>query len=252
MNHIIGVTVATPGYFDLAQEAARRFRRHAGCEVVILTSDKADSYDLKFSILDVIGDRTAIFFDSDWFAIAPLPIDQFYNTACVWAVPDASRHALTSFCLNDALALGFPPDRYVNTGLFVVNGRSEAHRAAFLLAGEMMAKKRAGDFADVKDRTEQSLLNAAWHSSATPMSFLGDEWNFWPRALERGFYSKIPVRPLAIHAADVPVARKAEYLKHHCGFYESTLWRNISATLPSQINLDLIDQNPHTTVQATL
>ena len=57
---------------------------------------------------------------------------------------DASRHAADSFCLPDALALGFPPENYCNTGFFIANPRLPAVREAFDLARRLMAEHKAG------------------------------------------------------------------------------------------------------------
>lgn len=236
MKPVIGITIATPGYFDLAYEAASRFRKYADTEVLILTSNVTDGYDQKFNILNVAGDRTVVFFDSDWWAVRPFDVQQFYNSSLIWAVKDASRHSLTSFCLPDALTLGFPAEEYVNTGLFVVNGRCKAHHDAFAKAQDLIQSRLAGEI-KTKDRTEQSLLNAAWQRCGLSFQHLPDGWNYWPRAIARGFYTSVPADPIAIHAADVELQHKAEFLTKQCQFYDSDSWKALSPHLPKQIEL---------------
>lgn len=236
MKPVIGITIATPGYFDLAQEAAARFRKYADTEVLILTSNVTDGYDQKFNILNVAGDRTVVFFDSDWWAVRPFDVQQFYNSSLIWAVKDASRHSLSSFCLHDAMTLGFPAEEYVNTGFFVVNGREASHHRAFGQAALLVQSRKAGEI-EIKDRTEQSLLNAAWQRDNLTIQYLPDEWNYWPRAIERGFYTAVPTDPIAIHAADVELRHKIEFLYSHCQFYDSDSWKALRRHLPKQIEL---------------
>ena len=161
MKEIIGITIASDGYFDLATEAAARFRHYGNTEALILTASGKNRFDLKFEILNLVGERSVAFFDADWWAVRRFELEPYYNSAAIFAVQDASRHSLTSFCLNDSLQLGFPADEYVNTGLFIMNGRLESHRESLNSAAALMAKKVAGCFPDVKDVTEQSMLNKA-------------------------------------------------------------------------------------------
>lgn len=214
---VIGITIATPGYFDLAQTAAASFRKYARAPVLVLTTDEA-GYDWKYTLPEIAGDRVFCFFDSDVLFIKPLDLAPFRNINGVAAVRDASRHALDSFCLPDALALDMPADRYCNTGLFIANPRVPAVRAAFDLARLLMAEHRAGNGPVLKDFTEQSILNAAWHRAGVDMTFLGDDWNFWPHAVHRGWLDwqgGIKV----LHAAGVPLDQKAEFLARHAAVF---------------------------------
>jgi hypothetical protein len=215
---VIGITIATPGYFDLAETAAASFRKYARAPALVLTTDEA-GYDWKYTLPEIAGDRVFCFFDSDVLFIKPLDLAPFRNIAGIAAVRDASRQALDSFCLPDALALDFPPDRYCNTGFFFANARQPAVRAAFDLARRLMAESRAGIGPVLKDVTEQSILNAAWHRAGVDMMFLGNDWNFWPHACHRGWLDwqgGIKV----LHAAGVPLAEKAAFLERHRAVFE--------------------------------
>lgn len=216
---VIGITIATPGYFDLAQTAAASFRKYARAPALVLTTDEA-GYDWKYTLPEIAGDRVFCFFDADTLVIKPLDLSPFRNINGIAAVRDASRQAVDSFCLPDALALDFPPERYCNTGFFIANPRVPAVRAAFDLARLLMAEHRAGIGPVLKDVTEQSLLCAAWHRAGVDMTFLGDDWNFWPHAVHRGWLTwqgGIKV----LHAAGMPLAEKASFLEKHRAVFEA-------------------------------
>lgn len=216
---VIGITVANPPYLALAEKAASSFRKYTGAPALILTTDDPASYDWKYTLPEIAGDRVFCFFDADTLFIRPVDLAPFRNIAGIAAVRDASSQALDSFCLPDALALDFPPDRYCNTGMLIANPRVPAVRAAFDMARLLMAEHRAGIGPALKDVTEQSLLNAAWHRSGVDMMYLGDQWNFWPHAVHRGWLGwQDGVKVL--HAAGVPLAEKAAFLARHAAVFE--------------------------------
>ena len=217
---IIGITVCNKPYEALAHQAAASFRKYTGAPALILTTDDPASYDWKYALPEIAGDRVFCFFDADTLFIKPVDFAPFRNINGIAAVRDASRQAVDSFCLPDALALDFPPDRYCNTGLFIANPRVPAVRAAFDLARRLMGEHKAGIGPALKDVTEQSLLCAAWQRAGVDMTFLGDDWNFWPHAVHRGWLewrSGIKV----LHAAGVPLAQKAEFLARHAAVFEA-------------------------------
>lgn len=217
---VIGITVANPPYLRLAQQAAASFRKYTGAPALILTTDDEKSYDWKYALPDIAGDRVFCFFDADTLFIRPVDLSGFRNLNGIAAVKDASRHAVDSFCLPDALALDFPPDSYCNTGLFIANPRLPAVRKAFDLARRLMAEHRAGVGPALQDVTEQSLLNAAWHRAGVDMHFLDDSWNFWPHAIARGWLDwRGGIKVL--HAAGIPLAEKAAFLARHAAVFEA-------------------------------
>lgn len=219
ISDILGVTIASPGYFELANEAAARFRKYSGLDALVITTNRNDSYDMKY-ILPLLGTRTLIFFDADLWYIRPVSFDRFANLNGIAAVQDATRHSFHgTFCLQDAISLDVPPDRYVNTGFMVINPRLPAVAEAFRLASSLMAQRRAGEIKTL-DVTEQSLLNAAFYRSGVDMHFLPDEWNFWPMAWKHKFYDRLPLEPYCIHAAGVPLAEKAAFLEKHRAVFE--------------------------------
>lgn len=215
---VIGITIANPPYLKLAEQAAASFRKYTGAPALILTTDDA-SYDWKYTLSEIAGDRVFCFFDADTLFIRPVDLSPFRNINGIAAVKDASRQALDSFCLHDALALDFPPENYCNTGLFFANPRVPAVREAFDLARRLMVEHRAGNGPVLQDVTEQSLLNAAWNRAGADMIYLDDAWNFWPHAIHRGWLDwRGGIKVL--HAAGIPLAEKAAFLARHAAVFE--------------------------------
>lgn len=217
---VIGITVANPLYMKLAQAAAASFRKYTGSPAIILTTDDPASYDWKYTLPEIAGDRVFCFFDADTLFIKPVDLSPFRNINGIAAVRDASRHAVDSFCLPDAVALDFPPENYCNTGLFFANARQPAVRQAFDLARLLMTEHRAGVGPVLKDVTEQSILNAAWDRSDVDMMYLPPAWNFWPHAVHRG-WQDWPPSIKVLHAAGVPLADKAAFLARHATVFEA-------------------------------
>lgn len=212
LTPIIGFTIASTGYEELAHEAARRFRRYTGCHALILTADGHDAFDLKFTLPRLAGGRVCCFFDADWWMIRDVSLDSFIGMEGLAAVPDpAAQHP--TFCMNDADVLNFPRARYCNTGLMVFNSADSRVLTAFDRAAVLMAEKRAGLHPDVQDTTEQSMLNRALFESQLPTQFLEPKWNTYYYSIPHNFISGIPVDLVAVHAAGVPLARKREYLE---------------------------------------
>lgn len=217
---VVGITVANPPYESLAREAMASFRRATGCPAILLTVDDEASYAAKFTLPDILGNRVGVFFDADvrWFG--PADLSRFANMEGIAGVKDASRHAPDSFCLPDAITLGFPAEQYLNTGVLAI-GKGSAVREAFQMAARMHERRAAGYGEPIQDMTEQSLLNAALHLCRVPLQFLPDEWNFWPHAIQRGWAAwpagKIgeacPVK--CIHAAGVGLSKKKAFLDRH-------------------------------------
>jgi len=218
ISDILGITLASPGYFELAHEAARRFRKYTGCDCLVITTDRPDSYDAKLALPN-LGDRTLCFFDADLWFIRQVDLEPFRQINGVAAVREVGRHLPHSFCIHDCSVLDAPMDRHVNAGLMIINPRVQPVKSAFEIASQILADSKAG-VNILKDYGEQSALNAGFHRAGVEMTFLDDAWNFWPKAWTWGCYDALPVKPFAIHAAGVKLHEKAQFLKDQCKVWE--------------------------------
>lgn len=213
LSNIIGITIATTGYHELAHEAARRFRKHTGCNCLILTADGNDAYDLKFVLPRLCDNRVCVFFDADWHMIRDVSMGEFAGMDGLAAVRDpGATHESRHFPMEDAETLKFPGERYVNTGLLIFNSMDFRVKQAFERASVLMAEKRAGLHPEVHDTTEQSMLNRALFEFHLPTRFLDRKWNTYYYSVPAGFVESIPANMVAVHAAGVPLERKAEWL----------------------------------------
>lgn len=214
LSPVIAYTIATPGYFELAYECARRIRQFAGIECLVLTSeDRQNGYALKFELARLAGGRVFLFADADWWAMRPFSVQEFIGMDGMAMVHDpAATHKSNQFPAIDAAALGFPPARYFNTGFFVANSMDSRVLQAFDRASVLMQEKKAGLHEDVTDTTEQSLFNKALFECQLPTQSLPKKYNCYYYSVPAGFIDAIPADMIAVHAAGVPLDRKAEWL----------------------------------------
>jgi len=219
LTQIIAFTIATPGYFDLSYECARRIRQYAGIDCLILTSENRENgYALKFELARLAGGRVFMFADADWWMIRHTSLDKFIGMEGAAFVPDpASAHP--TFCQNDADVLGFPRGRYCNTGFFVANSADFRVIKAFDDASVLLAQKRAGLHELVQDKTEQSFFCKALFENQLPTQFLPQEWNCYLHAAQHGHVDTIPARPYAVHAAGVPLHDKFRVLQQQAAVF---------------------------------
>ena len=211
LSPIVGVTTCDPAFEPLAIEAARRFRRFTGCDCIIITSEKA-GFDLMLEAVRVAHGRVMCLFDADWWMICDTPMTEFIGMSGLAAVHDPSTMHNT-FCRNDADVFGIPRERYVNTGLVIANTADSRVIRSFDRASVILAEKAAGMHPLIRDKTEQSCLNAALHENCLPSRFLPPEWNTYLYAAHYERIDSIPARPIAMHAAGIPAERKMEWLK---------------------------------------
>ena len=216
---IVGFTIATPGYFDLAYECAARIRRYAGIDCLILTSeDRQKGYELKFDLPRLAGSRVFLFMDADAWLIRDVSLDRFIGMEGFAAVPDpAALHP--TFCQNDADVLNFPRERYCNTGVFLANSMDSRVIRAFDRATALLAEKRAGLHPLIQDVTEQSVLCKALFDEQLPTQFLPHEMNVYLHAAQYGHVDTIPARPLAVHAAGIPLHDKFRVLQQQAAVF---------------------------------
>lgn len=194
---MLGVTIATPGYFDLAKEAAARFRKCSGCDTVILESSES-GFDSKFKLLDLFKGQQICFFDADLFPIRKLDLNPFKGKLGVFGVNDPTCISDHSFVKHDSIAIGIYPYTYLNTGFLILNFADETVVKAFEIArANMINKNDLG----LQDKTEQSVLNLGFKE--TTVNILPFKYNFFKKAVDWGCFPYIPRDIINVHAAGV-------------------------------------------------
>lgn len=204
---ILGVTLASPAFLDLATEAVRRWRDMTGEEcVVIVPPDDDGAHMVKLRIPELVRLGPVCFFDADlWFMRPCKPWELL--TRGFSGVVDCGVHHPATFAHSDCRTLKIDPSRYFNSGFFVCDTSLEPVRRAFAVALNLAIQRRA-----VKDFGEQSYLNAGVQR-ASSFSAAPSAWNVGPWAGIAGLQDTLPSRPIGLHALGVPGNLKRERLE---------------------------------------
>lgn len=215
-NKIIGVTIATPEYKSLADEAAKRFRKYSGLDTCVIDMDSTkNGYESKFKLLDIFKGKRICFFDSDCFAVRNLNLNDIDFTD-VAGVNDPTVLSSSGFVRKDCFTLGIPFAEYLNTGFLLLDLSSNKVISAFEIAKKFNKFKTK-----VVDKTEQSILNYAFQKSGCDIKMLPFEYNFFKPAVNWGYYPYIPREVINVHAAGYPLHSKKSELDNQCRFFES-------------------------------
>lgn len=204
---ILGVTLASPAFLDLAVEAVRRWRDMTGEECIIITPpEDAAAHMVKLRIPQLVRPGPICFFDADLWFLRPCKPWELLSDGFI-AVKDCGVRNPSTFAFSDCQTLRIDPDRYFNSGFFVCDTSRDGVRSAFAIALNLAVQRRA-----VKDFGEQSYLNAGVQRVST-FHAAPDEWNVGPWAGIAGLQDTLPARPIGLHALGVPGHLKRERLE---------------------------------------
>ena len=205
---MIGVTIASTEFEEMAVQAAQRFRRHTKTEkTIILSTQREKNYAEKLSIHRFITkDETICFFDSDLWFVRDCDLSSFENRKEFIGVHDAGckpEFADNHFPYKDAITFGIDPVKYFNGGLFIFN---KTHVKAFEYARSIMSEmtinggRKYIDGKPLCDFGEQSSLNYAMVKKKVPVRIISARYNYMPFAVQHVGAEYIE-DPFAIHAA---------------------------------------------------
>lgn len=201
---MIGVTLASPGFAELAEEARKRFMRHTGLQCVVVHTKSEKNYAAKLELPRMFN-QTVVWFDADLWFIRDADLSQFDDREEFFGVRDPGIHDPDHFPFHDCQTLDLDLLKYFNTGFFIWNNR---HQEAFKTAQRVM-KSHAGK---LRDFGEQSALNAGVQKHCK-LALLSNTYNYMPfaeinhlRAMER------LEKPHTIHAAGYGGELKASSL----------------------------------------
>lgn len=209
---MIGVTVRTPKYAALSEQAVARFKRYTGLKVKVIECDDSQAFQTKLEI-DRQAPRTrCIHFDADWWALRQLDVAGW--TGSTWlAVHDAGVFHPGAFCKADSEALGLEKSLYFNSGFFAWDNANAQHRRAFRQARTLAFDIERGAVAPLHDFGEQSLLNAGVQQAGVPLSMLPFGYNCMLHFVRGGVFPYVPRVVHAVHAAGVPLRGKMPHLR---------------------------------------
>ena len=211
-SRMIGATLVTAGYEALADEAVKRFRACTGLDTMVLRSESESGYFTKLQLPELLGDCTVIFYDADWWAVAPWAVAQYAGTPALVAVHDPAAGGAHHFPRLDADQWGLPRGEYFNTGLMIWDNANPLHRAVFRTARALYNAHLAGNVKALTDRTEQSWINVARHLLGCPLDLLPLAHNYFHYLAEAGL-AHPPAVIAGLHAAGVPLADKLAHLR---------------------------------------
>jgi hypothetical protein len=209
----IGVTLVTPRYAHLVDEAVTRFTKHSGLDVLVLHASEECGFAAKLNLDLLIAPRPIVFFDADLWLLRDF---DFAEMACgerFCAASDPCAFNSKTFCGMDCSSDGWDPATYFNSGLFACDlGRPEIRRV-FSDARQRLADCHSGTAPLPTDSTDQYFLNWAVKQQLDLFRSLPFRMNFFKLAVTMGDFPHFPADIVGLHAAGVPLPNKLDALR---------------------------------------
>lgn len=204
----VGVTLVSPGYEHLAEEAVRRFRVSTGLSVLVLHVEREPSYAAKLNLDLLVAPRPIVFFDVDLWMLRPHEFAPLAGSGRFGAVPDAGAWNPRTFPYADCEREGWDRADYFNSGLLVCDLARPEIRAVFAAARKRLADCHAGRQEAPADYGDQYFLNWAVRQQPGLLRRLPLELNFYKRVVDGGNYPHLPREIIGLHAAGIPLGEK--------------------------------------------
>lgn len=204
------VTICTPAYAHLRDEAVTAFRKHFGLPVLVIECADAEGYETKMKLDLLVGPRKMVFCDLDFRPIRSFPPVWQSGNWC--AVRDHGHKHPNSFASYDIEAHGLDALSYFNSGFFTCDLSKPQHAAVFATARAIWHEVRQGRRPAVGDFGDQFYLNAAVREVGISLSLLPVSMNWLRGYAEHGMFPYVPRVIYAVHAAGVPLAGKLQHL----------------------------------------
>ena len=206
----LGVTIVTPGYEAMAEEAIRRFKAATGCEAVLrIEVPEGEGFNAKLHLDELCPARPIVFFDADLWMLREFDVGALMPVNDEWiAVHDPAVWDAESWPARDCATHEMEPGDYVNTGLFACDLSKHFAREIFARARALASTET------MIDPTDQGLLNLARHRLQVPIRLLPAVFNFYPLAVAWGTFPFTPRGVIGLHAAGFPAADKLAALQH--------------------------------------
>lgn len=202
---MIGVTICSPEFSELARIAADKFTKHTGLASVVLLTQQGKNYIAKFELHTMFNGQTVVYFDADLWFINDCDLSGFDDQDRFLAVKDAGVYEDDHFPKHDCNVLDLDIDSYFNAGFFIWNDR---HKEVFESAAQIYEARKNY----LKDFGEQSCLNAAVQSMSK-VGLISNSFNYIPFAEKHNMRAMEYLRnPLTIHAAGYGLENKMQAL----------------------------------------
>jgi hypothetical protein len=215
----LGVTLVSPKYQHLAEEAVARFQKNTGLDVVILTAKEENSFAAKLNLDLMVAAVPIVFFDVDLWIIRKYDFSPLLKSGKWCAVPDPGSHNPHAFPHTDCQREGWNHDTYFNSGLFVCDLSRPDHRRVFQDARQRLTDVHEGLAGIPADWTDQYFLNWAIQQQPALLKRLPFELNFYKLAVDWGSYPHIPREVIGLHAAGRKPDEKLSTLKREAAVF---------------------------------
>jgi len=212
MDGPLGVTIASPGYQHLVDEAVRRFRVHTGLKVLVLSLCEEPAFASKLYLDQFVVPRPIIYFDVDLWMLRAFDFEPLCGSGRWCAVPDPATWNPLAFPCTDCEREGWVKEDYFNSGLFVCDLADPRIRRVFADARAKLSDCHSGRSATPADWTDQYFLNWAVQQQPGLLRRLPFAMNFYKKAVDWGSYPHIPREIIGLHAAGVMVEDKQDTL----------------------------------------
>lgn len=214
----IGVTVSSPKYAHLTDEAVKRFRAMTGLDVVVIWSQQEPAFASKLNLDLLVAARPIVFFDVDLWMLRPFDFVPLAQSKFFSAVPDPGALNKDAFPHTDCEREGWEKANYFNSGLFCCDLSRPEIRDIFKTARRLLTACHDKQFAKPVDWTDQFFLNYAvqLHAGLYKLPFA---MNFYKKAVDWGSFPHIPREIIGLHAAGVPIKDKLATLQREAAVF---------------------------------
>jgi hypothetical protein len=216
----IGVTIISPSYRKVGNEAVKRFKKFTGLDVKVIRCSDKEGFDTKLQLDKLCPKQKIIFFDADWMLLRKTDILGLSNAGLWLGVGDPTIHHPDCFPHKDCRDNGLDQHRYINTGFFVCDLSRDDHRQVFIKARRSRKAYLEGKQAS-HDHTDQFHINKALDGVA--MTLLPLSFNFFTFAAREGC-CQIPREVIGLHGAGYQASEKWEELQAELKVFGKTFY----------------------------
>ena len=203
---MIGITVATLSWLEMAEEAAWRWTKHTGLPARII--EARDRHEVQMTKMSL--ESRCWFFDADLWFVRDVRLPELCGH-CVFGTPVVPSSKGRDLIRSWARRAGADPACWISSGLYGADWNAPSPQTALSRARQHAMQWRIGQ------RDEESL-NVGFQHAGLPVALLPAAYNWHPRC-GAGYGYRPPGGILAIHAGDVPAEEKREFLERHTGKY---------------------------------
>ncbi len=187
------VTVVSPEYEAVGQEAAARFWRFARIKADVLRCRAEDSHRVKLEALrDAAKSGWRFFFDADWWLTGPCQ-PEIRALLGPWLAGAPIPGTMADYQARD---FGYDPRCRVTSGFLAFDPTLPMWDKVLALALKLQAA--------MDPNRDEVFLNAAAHHFGLPVRVIDSGWNWYMRQA----YPYQPPRIRALHAGGFPVAER--------------------------------------------